>query len=75
MHTVHTVRYGHLYYGDPIRGSTSTRTTSPTTATLLAITIGMTFQVSDTDLQAKPIRRNAIRHALLSYAFGAIGDH
>ena len=32
----------------------------------------MTFQVSDTDLVAKAIRRTAIRHALLSYLFGAV---
>jgi len=30
----------------------------------------MTFQVSDTDLQTKALRRTAIRHALLSYLFG-----
>ncbi len=38
----------------------------------LALTIGMTFQVSDIDLTAKPIRRLAIQHALLSYLFGAV---
>jgi uncharacterized membrane protein len=32
----------------------------------------MTFQVSDTDLTAKAIRRTAIRHALLSFLFGAV---
>jgi uncharacterized membrane protein len=32
----------------------------------------MTFQVSDTDLQSKPIRYTAIRHSLLSYLFGAL---
>ena len=36
----------------------------------LALTIGMTFQVSDTDLTAKRMRRIAIHHALLSYVFG-----
>ena len=32
----------------------------------------MTFQVSDTDIQATTIRRSALRHALLSYLFGAV---
>jgi len=32
----------------------------------------MTFQVSDTDLKTKAIRATALRHALLSYLFGAI---
>ena len=36
----------------------------------LAFTIGMTYQVSDTTLSAKPIRRIALRHALLSWVFG-----
>ena len=33
---------------------------------------GMTFQVSDTNLQSKEIRRMALRHALLSYVFGTL---
>ena len=36
----------------------------------IALTIGMTFQVSDTDLTSRAIRRTALRHALLSYMFG-----
>jgi uncharacterized membrane protein len=32
----------------------------------------MTFQVSDTDISKKRIRRAAIHHALLSYLFGAV---
>jgi uncharacterized membrane protein len=32
----------------------------------------MTFQVSDTDFKNKMIRATALRHALLSYLFGAI---
>jgi uncharacterized membrane protein len=32
----------------------------------------MTFQVSDTDLKTKAIRQTALRHGLLSYAFGAL---
>ena len=38
----------------------------------LAMTLGMTFQVSDTDLQTPEIRATALRHALLSYLFGAV---
>jgi uncharacterized membrane protein len=32
----------------------------------------MTYQVSDTDLQTRPIRATALRHALLSYLLGAV---
>jgi uncharacterized membrane protein len=38
----------------------------------LAFTIGMTFQVSDTDLKTTEIRATALRHALLSYLFGSV---
>lgn len=38
----------------------------------LAFTLGMTFQVSDTDLETTAIRATALRHALLSYLFGAV---
>jgi uncharacterized membrane protein len=74
VHTVFTVRYGDLYYGDPVGGIDFNEDELPDYRDFayLALTIGMTFQVSDTDLQAKPIRRSAIRHALLSYVFGAV---
>ncbi|HEX4678825.1 MAG TPA: DUF1345 domain-containing protein [Gaiellaceae bacterium] len=74
VHTVFTVRYGDLYYADPVGGIDFNEDDKPDYRDFayLALTIGMTFQVSDTDLQAKPIRRIAIRHALLSYAFGTI---
>ena len=32
----------------------------------------MTYQVSDTDLRSRVIRATALRHALLSYLFGAV---
>jgi uncharacterized membrane protein len=38
----------------------------------LAFTIGMTFQVSDTNIGTKPIRRTALRHALMSFPLGAV---
>ena len=38
----------------------------------VAFTIGMTFQVSDTDVQARLIRRSVLHHALLAYVFGAV---
>jgi uncharacterized membrane protein len=74
VQTVYTLRYGDLYYGDTEGGIDFNGDAKPDYRDFayLALTIGMTFQVSDTDLQAKPIRRNAIRHALLSYVFGAV---
>ena len=38
----------------------------------VAFTVGMTFQVSDTDIQIRVIRRTVLTQALLSYLFGAV---
>lgn len=38
----------------------------------LAFTVGMTFQVSDTDITSHKVRATALRHALLSYLFGSL---
>lgn len=38
----------------------------------LAFTLGMTFQVSDTDLKGTRMRTLALQHSLLSYLFGTV---
>jgi uncharacterized membrane protein len=35
-----------------------------------AFTIGMTYQVSDTDISQKRVRHVVVRHAILSFVFG-----
>jgi uncharacterized membrane protein len=71
VHTVYTLRYADLYYAQN-RGVDFNDDEPPDYRDFayLAFTIGMTYQVSDTDLQTKEIRRTALRHALLSYLFG-----
>jgi uncharacterized membrane protein len=72
VHTVFTLRYAHLYYIGKDGGIDFNQPDPPayTDFAYLAFTIGMTFQVSDTPLTSKVIRRTALRHALLSYLFG-----
>jgi uncharacterized membrane protein len=74
VHTIYTVRYGDLYYGMPVGGVDFNEHEPPDYLDFayLAFTIGMTFQVSDTSLTAKRLRRTATRHALLSFVFGAV---
>jgi uncharacterized membrane protein len=74
VHTVFMLRYARLYYGPPRGGIGFADDDLPDyyDFAYLALTIGMTYQVSDTDLTAKQVRRTAIRHALLSYVFGAL---
>ena len=38
----------------------------------LAFTVGMTFQVSDTEVNATVMRATVLRQALLSYLFGVV---
>jgi len=74
VHTIYTFSYGDHYYGDPIGGIDFNDQELPDyhDFAYLALTIGMTFQVSDTTLQSKAMRRLAIRHALLSFLFVAV---
>jgi uncharacterized membrane protein len=74
VQTVFTLRYAHLFYSDcdGVGGVDFNGDKEPDYRDFayLAFTIGMTYQVSDTDLETKPIRRTATRQGLLSYVFG-----
>ena len=74
VHTLYLVRYGDQYYSDPIGGIEFNDDSPPDYRDFayLALTIGMTFQVSDTTLKSKAMRQLAIRHALLSFLFVAV---
>jgi uncharacterized membrane protein len=74
IHTVFTLRYARTHYQSPEGGVDFNEKDPPAYLDFayLAFTIGMTFQVSDTDLTTKAIRRIALSHALLSYLFGAV---
>ncbi len=76
VHTVFLTRYAGLYYPPSASGGgidfNEDDPPKYTDFAYLAFTLGMTFQVSDTDLKTKPIRATALRHGLLSYLFGAI---
>ena len=74
IHTIFTVRYARLYYTGPDGGIDFNQKEPPQFLDFayVAFTIGMTYQVSDTQVEAPAIRHMALRHALLSYLFGAI---
>ncbi len=74
VHTVFTLRYARLYYSAPVGGIDFSADDAPDYADFayVAFTVGMTFQVSDTDISKRPLRRAILRHALLSYLFGAV---
>ena len=74
VHTVFTLRYARNFYSEPVGGIDFNEDDPPAYLDFayLALTIGMTFQVSDTNLSGKAIRKIALAHALLSYLFGAV---
>lgn len=74
VHMIYTLRYAGLYYQDAASKPVDFSTDCPDYQDFayLAFTLGMTYQVSDTTLETKAVRRAALRHALLSYLFGAV---
>jgi uncharacterized membrane protein len=74
VHTVFTLKYARLYYSGLPGGIDFNDTGAPDyhDFAYLAFTIGMTFQVSDTNIQSKPIRRTVLRHAWLSFPLVAV---
>ena len=71
VNTIFTLHYAHLYYTSS--GGVEFPNEEPPDYrdfAYLSFTIGMTYQVSDTALVSRPIRRTALRHALISYVFG-----
>jgi uncharacterized membrane protein len=72
---IFTLRYARLYYtggGGLDFNESKTQPEKPDYRDFayVAFTLGMTYQVSDTNVSSKPIRRTMTKHALLSYVFG-----
>jgi uncharacterized membrane protein len=74
LHTIFTLRYARIYYAGTEGGIDFNEKDPPTYIDFayMAFTIGMTFQVSDTNISSKQMRSTALRHAMLSYLFGAV---
>jgi uncharacterized membrane protein len=72
VHTVFALRYAHLYYKHG--GGIDFGSDAPDYRDFayLAFTVGMTFQVSDTTIGSREIRRTVLRHALLSNLFSVV---
>lgn len=73
VHTVFMLRYAHRYYD--IDGGLSFPGSEPPAYrdfAYVGFTIGMTYQVSDTEVADRPMRAIVLRHALLSFLFGTV---
>ncbi|MBD2756408.1 DUF1345 domain-containing protein [Spirosoma validum] len=80
VHTVFTLRYAHLYYGNDEKqkkrpgGLDFPHEEEPDFLDFayFSFVIGMTSQVSDVAIGSKIMRRTALAHGVLSFAFNAI---
>ena len=76
VHTVFMLRYAHEFYSDEGEGAAidfgDTKPPNYLDFAYLAFTVGMTFQVSDTQITSRVIRRTVLRQALLSYVFATV---
>jgi uncharacterized membrane protein len=74
VHTVYALRYARAYYSEPDGGIEFNEEEPPTYTDFayFAFTVGMTYQVADTNITSKAIRRITLHHAFLSYLFGAV---
>ncbi len=74
IHTVFALRYARLYYTGRDGGADFHQEERPRFSDFayLSFTVGMTFQVSDTELNTTPFRATVLRHALMSYVFGTV---
>jgi uncharacterized membrane protein len=80
LHTIYTLRYAHMYYADDkTDGSTHAggllfpEEEHPDFIDFayFSFILGMTFQVSDVSISSRPLRRLALWHSLLSFAYNA----
>jgi len=77
VHTLFTLRYAHLYYEPehaqkPVGGLEfpgDEKEPDYLDFVYFSFVIGMTFQVSDVEISSKRIRRLALFHALIAFAF------
>jgi uncharacterized membrane protein len=74
VHTVFTLRYARLYYDEAEGGIDFNQDARPDYLDFVyfSFTVGMTFQVSDTNISSTVIRRAVTRQALLGYLFGTV---
>jgi uncharacterized membrane protein len=76
IHTLFTLRYASQFFASTPPGGIDFNTTDEKPRYIdfayVAFSLGMTFQISDTNLLTSAFRSTALRHALLSYVFGTI---
>jgi uncharacterized membrane protein len=76
VHTTYTLRYARLFYAGTSGGLNFHQDADGqpqySDFAYLSFTVGMTFQVSDTEVNSAVMRATILRQALLAYLFGVV---
>lgn len=76
VHTTYTLQYARLFYSGNAGGLDFHQLPDGqpqySDFAYLALTVGMTFQVSDTEVNSTAMRATILRQALLAYLFGVV---
>ncbi|KHL04461.1 membrane protein [Sinomonas humi] len=75
LHTIFILRYAELYYSTTQPGGVEFNQDEPpkySDFAYLGFTLGMTFQVSDTNLTTTQIRTEALKQGILGYVFSTV---
>ncbi|MBP2412743.1 putative membrane protein [Arthrobacter stackebrandtii] len=72
VHTVFTLRYAEIYYSGEPGGIGFNQDEPPQYMDIayMAFSVGMTYQVSDTNITTRAMRSAVFRHSLLAFVFG-----
>lgn len=72
VHTLFTLRYTEIYYAGEPGGISFNQAEPPqyTDIAYMAFSVGMTYQVSDTNITTRAMRSAVLRHSLLAFVFG-----
>lgn len=74
VHTLFGLNYARQYYTGPDGGIRFNQPEPPRYVDFLyvAFTVGMSFAISDTNVESPEIRKTVLGHALLAYVFGSV---
>lgn len=74
IQTEYVLRYARMYYGEPVGGIDFNQQDDPeyTDFVYFSVGLGMTYQVSDTNVTSNGVRRVVIAQTVLGYLFGTV---
>ena len=72
VHTLFTLHYAKIYFSGEPGGIVFNQDEPPqyTDIAYMAFSVGMTYQVSDTNITTRAMRSAVLRHSLLAFVFG-----